>query len=95
MLHLTINCKEIMTTDEPPNILHHFMRGIHQCIIRLLCVSEDMYQRIEAAVDTLLQKAPTKRACIKEKFESPSDYTKHLTRKTYIHDHRFSSGLHV
>ena len=85
----------ILATDEPPITLHAFMRGTHKNFIRKFCGNEDMYRRIEAAVDTLRQQAPTKRACIEEKFETPSEYAKYLTRKTYIHDHRFSSGLHV
>ena len=82
--------------DEPPNCLHSFMRGTHQEVIHFLCGNDEaMYRRLAAAVDTLRQQAPTKRACIEQTFESPSEYAKHLTRKPGMHDHRFSSGLHV
>lgn len=40
-------------------------------------------------MDTLHEKTPTKHACIEKEFESLSDYNPN------IHDHRFSSGLHV
>ena len=84
-----------MAIDEPSTLLYSFMHGTHQEAIHRCCGNEDMYRKIEAAVATLRQQTPTTRTCIEEKFESPSDHAKHLTRKPFIHDHRFSSALHV
>ena len=69
--------------------------GTHKTIIKLLCKSDVTFQAVEAAVHSIAEDAPTKRARIVESFPSPSDYGKKPTCKDVLDHLGGSLSLHT
>ena len=88
--------KQILLVDSDGLELHLYLEGqVHrEAVFKFICGSEDTFRKVETAVTTLHTNAVTKRAQYEKSMISPSDYGKHPGR-SWILDHRCTSGLHV
>ena len=83
----------ILLFDDPPTILHDFMGGTHEEMIRFVCGSDMIFfEAVQSAVTILRTSVPTKRARVESNFPSPSDdedvidtgLTKELKKKVRV-----------
>ena len=84
----------IIRLDNPPTILHLFMKGTHE-EFTLFLVTKEYFQKVEAAVNETISKLGSKRIRIESNFPTPSDYAKSIQSKGGVCDHRSFSDLHV
>ena len=97
LLTLNLFYSSMILADNPPCNLHGFMSGSHSTVVKLLLGSdENLFKRVEDAVQQLVGTALTKRTRIEQTFPSPSEYAKGA-RSFDVNDHirPSGSGLHV
>lgn len=79
--------------DNPPAILHQFMRGTHVELMKFLV--GDHFEQVETAVSEIISNLKSKRCRLESQLPSPSDYATSIRSEQGICDHRFHSDLHV
>ena len=83
----------IILEDQNLAVLPNFLCGTYSYTVELW--AGEYYPNIKAAAEELIEELPSKRTQLEEKFQRPSDYGKVIVHTEGIHDHRFTSDLHV
>ena len=92
LLTFNLFLSSIILMDNPPGNLHSFMSGSHSTVVKwMLGSDENLFKRVEDAVQQLVGTALTKRTRIEQNFPSPSEYAKGA-RSCDVNDHIHPSG---